>query len=263
MSNRWRSDPVFAAREVIGELRRHGVELPADVADAYKRLEAITDPPATDSTAVTEAIIAGKPVKDVQQLLLAESLADRHRAAVHQARHVAGSRVMSSIKRHAAELHEALRPLAESLIAAIEEAGALGNLSIETLIRDRRTHDAEVRAELPENEAVLKSLYRLRNTGIWQVNTTSSPAGIDCSELRAPLRLAADIALVSDSNAAGRWYNQLAKSGSKPGETLLWWPTPEQWSAAGQRYTDAINQRNKEQHREFVNLNRAMDLGLV
>jgi hypothetical protein len=62
--------------------------------------------------------------------------------------------------------------------------------------------------------------------------------------LRAPLRLTSDqMRLATEGSPAARWFNMLARSGSKPGETLLWWPTPDQWSKAADKYTEELQRQ--------------------
>jgi|SRR5271166_1582346 len=106
----WHSDPVRHSQQIVEQLRANQVTLPSDVDTAQKRLEGIKDLPQITPNGAAEAIVAGRPDKDVQALLLAESLDDRHRQAITQARQLAGTRVLSAIRRNAEALHEALRP---------------------------------------------------------------------------------------------------------------------------------------------------------
>ena len=73
MSPRYTSDPAWAAEHVVGQLREHGVTLPADVEAAVKALEAIKGLPALPANHLAETIAAGGKPAEILAALQAEA----------------------------------------------------------------------------------------------------------------------------------------------------------------------------------------------
>ena len=159
--------------------------------------------------------------------------------------------MLTAIRRNAEKIHDQLEPIALEIIADIEEAAGAGLASIEQLIREKRVHDAELRAALPENESRLNALYSLRDSGVWQVNTLTNAEGIDCSRFKKPLSMTSDVELSSDKTPAARWHSRFSRGGR------LHYYTPKQWLAVADEHAQSLRKKTAQQHQEFVDFNRA------
>jgi hypothetical protein len=69
-------------------------------------------------------------------------------------------------------------------ISDITEAAQDGNVSLTQLVREGKTHEARMRADLDTNLAKLAALKLLRDSGIWQVANPVSAAGVDLNSSR-------------------------------------------------------------------------------
>jgi hypothetical protein len=124
------------------------------------------------------------------------------------------------------------------------DAGRNGTVPIETFICEKRVRDAELRAELPENDARLRQLYSLRNR-IWNVKQTASAEGIDCSEFSEPLSMTAapGVQLSRETTPAAKWHSIVNRGGES-----MWYPTRPQFEAKAETYAQAARERaNKQQ----------------
>lgn len=141
-------------------------------------------------------------------------------------------------------------------ISDITEAAQDGNVSLTQLVREGKTHEARMRADLDTNLAKLAALKLLRDSGIWQVANPVSAAGVDLRHFKKPMSLTADSPISGDKSTAGHWYNVLVAHGAE----LHYW-TPPQYLEAAERYTAEEIQREQQRQHEFVSFNRAVDHG--
>jgi hypothetical protein len=251
----WRQDPAIAAIDLVKELREYIAELPADVEAAVSALDAIKDPVANPHDHVAELIAACASEKDISAALLADVIHDRRRNAAVVARQINGRRLLSAIRKAAPAIHEQLRPIAEELIEKVLDAGRNGTVPIETFIREKRVRDAELRAELPENDARLRQLYSLRNR-IWNVKQTASAEGIDCSEFSEPLSMTAapGVQLSRETTPAAKWHSIVNRGGES-----MWYPTRPQFEAKAETYAQAARERANKQQQQWLAQNRRLD----
>jgi hypothetical protein len=226
-----RLDPPFQARLIVGQLTEHGIQLPAAVADAYAKLEAVTFPPEIEQNAVATAIADGRPAPDVQKLLIAQEHDAALRQATAVAKNIAASRVLSAIRAHADDLFEALRPLAEQLIDDIHAAAAIGDIPLTALVRAGRHDESRLIVALEENDTKLQQLFRLRNS-LYGVTRTAIGT-VDVSQYKRPVKFTSATALSSDNTEGARWNAIVNKGGE------LWWSKPSQWQDAAQPFLSA------------------------
>jgi hypothetical protein len=221
MNYRLATDHLHRAKVLHDQLEDHGVDIPKQVADAWALFEQVNVPVAPAPDAAAHAMALGKPAAEVQKILLAQLLAEPLRQAAAQAQSIAAKAYLKAVREHAEELHEQLRLEFDEVSDAVHRGQALGNVSVDRLVRDRRVEDAQILAELPTNRAKLNALYALRNL-IWAVKETSID-GVDVSTTRQPIRAIS---------------NELPQ---------YWWPTPSEWAAAAGPFIRQAEQKAEQQ----------------
>jgi hypothetical protein len=246
MNARWQSDPVYAADDVIGKLRQHGVKLPSRFADLYGTFTGINIPAEPDADAAANAIADGQAPSAVEELIRAQLFTPALRAASARAKHIAAQRVLHALSKHAEHVHEQLRPIGESLISDIEQAAQIGNISLTELVRTGRHEDAHRYAELSSNLTRLSDLYRLRNA-VWNV-TQLDVNGVDCSEFHDLISFTSPVRLSDRDNDAAKQHSLWSRGARR------WFPTPAEWHARAQQLLP-----DHQAHQDAINAAQARD----
>jgi hypothetical protein len=254
MNPRMTSDPVWGAQHLRAEFDRYDIELPAAVESAWKLFQRISVPAEPDIDAAARAIAFGNSVEEIDVLIDAEVTGAARRRAAVKAQQIAGERFIRAVRDHAQAIHDELQPIADELISDITEAAQDGNVSLTQLVREGKTHEARMRADLDANLAKLAALQILRDSGIWQVANPVSSAGVDLRHFKKPLSLTADSPISGDKSTAGHWYNVLVAHGGE----LHWW-TPAQYMAAAEQYTAEQIQQEQQRQQDFASFNRQLD----
>jgi hypothetical protein len=254
MNPRMTSDPVWGAQHLRAEFDRYEIELPAAVESAWQLFQNIVVPAEPDLDAAARAIAYGNSAKEIDALIDAEVTAAARRRAAIKGQQIAAERFIKSVRDHAQEIHDQLQPIADALIEDITEAARDGNVSLTQLVREGKTHEARMRADLDANIAKLTALQFLRDSFLWQVSNPVSAAGVDLRHFKKPVSLTADSPLSSDKSTAAHWYNTLVGHGAE----LHFWE-PWRYVEAAEQYTAEQIRQEQQRQQEFLDLNRAID----
>ncbi len=244
--SRRQTDPAYAARDIVKQLRQHDIDLPDDAASAYAALQNISAPADIEQNAVARLIADGAPEQQVLELLSTEQLRPRYAQAVVTARIIAGNRVLSAIRADAPSIHEQLDTIADELITQIEGAAAVGNVPLNALIRAARNDEARLVADIETNVNKMQHLWLLRDS-VWDVRKRDVN-GIDCSQWRDPR--------IATAHSHGESV-AASMAAAYSGGAELWFPRPSEWLAVAER----INSEMQNQARAVRERQRA-ELGV-
>lgn len=184
----YRTRENFTARadDAIRQLNARGIDLPTAVVDAVKTLTHLreTKPDAPAQTALRDMILAGAERAAIDAALLADLGSLRLDQEWRQAITNAAGLVLRAIRDEHDAIFEQLKALAERRIEHVSAVAALGDESLESLVRAGRQQDAQLLAEVDVAAAELVALWDLRDRYLTDGADTLKVGGWDCSRWR-------------------------------------------------------------------------------
>lgn len=224
MSWNRREGAPYRARAALKQLDKHGIPLPAAVAEAVAVLDRIEAAPIPDPSprAIHDAVLDGASLDELDAIALRQLTHSRVRDGWAQARLTAAIEVLSAIMAARDELHAQLAPLAEEHIEKLTKIAGLGEVRLDELIRNSRTDDARLLADKELIGTELHELFQFRDTFLTPVSLDTTPEGVDCSVWRNPRKVRnLHPTTVTDGFIAG-----IQRGGQ------LWYPSADEAAAA-------------------------------
>lgn len=196
-------------RTAIKQLHGHAVELPPKVTDAVAALDRIEarKPVEPASTSIHDAFVDELADSEIDQIAHARSTFHHRRDGWNQAVITAAKRGLTAIRKSADELHEQLRTQAEAIITRLNEIAKIGDVPLDTLIREGRHDEAKLLASKGIDVAALGKLYQLQRSVVWR-GREFGYGTTDCSQYRNPAILGINLndVVASLRNGAELWY---------------------------------------------------------
>lgn len=164
---RWNNhdNAVYQARDAVSRFEARGIDLPDDVTAAVAVLDRVKAAkpaqPATD--AVRKLILDDASQDAITAALIADLAHQKLLTETNQAEIVAAQRVLTAFHTEHDTLFPQLEKQAADRIAHLEKVGALGDTTLDQLVRARRVADAQALAEVDTAAAELNELYELRH----------------------------------------------------------------------------------------------------
>jgi hypothetical protein len=245
---RYASDPIWAAGDLHEKLHTWiTVPLPEPVEAAWQAFNAIIVPAEVSTDDLAHAIADGASAKVIDELARAVIYGPTLRAAALQGKVIAAKRYLAAVRAHAQEIHDLLASSAQEDIDAITEAAKEGSKSLDQLVREGRYDAARLWSELDTRVSQLVAKQLLRDSGIWQIGTVISPAGIDLHQFKRPVSMVADSPVAQGKTSAAYWYNLLV---AKNAELHFW--APHRYLAEADKYTEEIARGERDRQRAFA-----------
>jgi phosphoribosylformylglycinamidine (FGAM) synthase PurS component len=213
-----------SVRNLVAELERHKIKIPADARAVLKQLDRLdADPVANLATAdLVTLYVDGASAQEIDTMAERMLTENARREAWSEARIVLAKRVEYALWGNAEAITQSLRALAEPLIAKVEKAAAIPDHNVGSLLRDGQQDAAALVAELDLVVGDLNSLYALRDK-LTRGADYGADYGIDCRRWRDPRKLTA--ALVGNSHEVGNTARFMIGVRAGAG---LWFPTPSE-----------------------------------
>ncbi|ORX07868.1 hypothetical protein [Mycolicibacillus trivialis] len=157
-----RAATASTAHEAVKAFTTRNVTLPKPVLAAVKQLDRLE---AAEPVQPHPGGVAHAYLTDADPTAAAADLItfDARRNGWAQAAQTAAQDVLDAILTARDGLHDALRDQAVELIDRLTAVAALGDVSLDALIRDGRHQDAKLLAEHHLDEAALNGLYNVRD----------------------------------------------------------------------------------------------------
>jgi hypothetical protein len=228
-----RQDAPYLLRDALTGFESRGIALPDEVNAAVAHWEAIKARTPTDQapTALRDAIAGGADDNTLDRLLVRDLGSTRLKSAYTQAAISAASAALAAILDHRADIHRQLSKLADDAIKKLETIAALGDTTLDSLVRSGRTADARVFADRQVIGAELHALYGLRDAYLLPGGVKAARVGhVDCTQWR-------DISAV-DGHLYGDTVVDRYLGGLRAGGGALWFPSGEEAVAAAQPIHD-------------------------
>lgn len=219
-----RSAAADNTRKLIAGLTDVGIDLPEEVTAALARLDRVEarKPAHVDLGAVTEAYLDEVDDETLRERVVDHTTSQALLNAWSEAKIKAGQALRFAVTSNGDTLARQLQTLAAKPIAALEAAAELDTLDTAVLVRNRRTADAQLAANVELHAAELSTLYGLRHRVTQGASYGDISWGADCSRWRQPRKVDATIALTGD----GPSYLRGIKAGAG-----LWFPLPAEAEA--------------------------------
>jgi hypothetical protein len=239
-----REQAEYRLKDALAGFDTRGVKLPDSVTAAVEHWRAVKNRAPADqpATAIRDAVMAGADDDEIERLLLRDLGSTRLRSAFAQAAIDAANRALAAIIDARADLHAQLSTLADKAITDLAAVAALGDTSLDALVRSGKTAEAKLFADRALTGSELHALFGLRDSFLYPGGLKAARVGnIDCTQWR-------DEAAVEGAKGAtvvDRFISGLRAGG------VLWFPSAEQAVAAARpifdkRAADAQRKRQAE-----------------
>lgn len=239
------ADSPFSLQRALTALETRRIELPQPFVEAVELWRNLTNnrPAEPLDTALRDAIIAQADDLTLGSTLLNSIGSARLQAAWTQAINVTASRALRQLLEHRNEIHAQLRAQADELIGKLVQVAALGDVPLNTLVREGRHDQARLLAEVDGTAAELDALYQFAAVYLTPGGFRSLNVGhINCSRWRN----GPDIDHALRGGITEGFLSGLRATPA--GE--LWFPTAEQAIEAAQRYWADYEAVELERQRE-------------
>jgi hypothetical protein len=226
-----REQAEYRLKDALAGFDARGVKLPDAVTAAVEHWRAVKNRAPADqpATAIRQAIVAGADDDEIDRLLLRDLGSTRLRSAFAQAAIDAANRALAAIIDARADLHAQLSKLADKAIADLAAVAALGDTSLDTLVRSGKTAEAKLFADRAVTGTELHAVFKLRDDYLLPGGIKAARVGhIDATQWRDPTAV---------DGTTGATVVDRYLSGLRAGGTL-WYPTAEEAVAAAQPMFD-------------------------
>lgn len=156
---------AFDLRRCLDALAQRNVRLPKPVAETVTLWKQITasQPAQPPTEALRDAIIAGADENELGAILLADLGNTRLQTAWSTAINLTASRALDQLIEYRDEVHDQLAEQADALIADLTAVANLGDVPLNTLVREGRHAEAKLVADVDRTAASLTELFELRD----------------------------------------------------------------------------------------------------
>jgi hypothetical protein len=227
-----RDNAEYKLRDGLAGFNARNVKLPTAVTDAVAHWQAIKNrtPEGQPATAIRDAVMANADDDEIDRLLLRDLGSTRLRSAFAQAAVSAAVAALGAIRDARAEIHAQLSTLADKSIADLGAVAALGDCTLDGLVRSGKTAEARLFADRAVIGSELHALFGLRDGYLYPGGLKAARVGhIDCTVWRDPTAVEG----TTGSSVVDRYLSGLRAGGQ------LWFPDAEQAVAAAQPLFDA------------------------
>lgn len=209
-------------RDVVAELERHKIKIPTDVRAVLKQLDRLDAEKIAglEPQSLIALYVEGTSAQEIDTMAARMLTEKMRREAWTEARIALARRAERALRANGDALTEALQVLADPLIAKIEQAAALPDQNIGSLLRDGKQEAATLMAELDLVAGDLNSLYTLRDK-LTRGADYGAEYGIDCRRWKDPRKVTA--ALAGNTREPDNTTRFLVGVRAGAG---LWFPTP-------------------------------------